>query len=271
MRKLGYALLATLLFATSTTVFAQQEIGARATPLQPAKRSPRVYLGPVAGYNRSNHSSSFQSVAGDALCPTFTSGTENGYYVGLSFEYLLGKPRESKSSIIARAVYNTFPAAFDQGGDTLPSLNTETGEVFRSAIQHTADIQYSTVDIELIYKLNLFNSSFGVVVGPTAGFVVGSDRVQRMTIIDPDNATFDQLPGVEYENFGRTQITARDQVPGRAGMRLAIKAGVQYEIAVGRVLVVPSAAYNFGITKLSDADNIRVNALQVGVDIRFAL
>lgn len=271
MRKLGYALLATLLFATSTTVLAQQEIGARATPLQPARRSPRIYVGPVAGYNRSLHSSSFQSVAGDVLCPTFTSGTENGYYVGMSFEYLLGKPRESKSSIIARAVYNTFPANFSQGGDTLPSLDPNTGEKYLSAIEHTASIQYSTFDIELIYKLNLFNSSFGVVVGPTAGFVVGSDRVQRMTIIDPDNATFEVVPGVEYENFNRTQITARDQIEGRAGMRLAIKAGVQYEIAVGRILVVPCAYYNFGITKLSDADNIRVNALQVGVDIRFAL
>lgn len=270
MRQFGFTVLAAFLLSASS-LLAQQEIGARATPLQPARRAPRIYVGPVGGYNNSLHSSSFQSVSGDVLCPTFTGGTQNGYYVGLSFEYLLGKPRESKSSIIARAVYNTFPAFFSQGGDILPSTDTATGNVVFSEVEHTADISYSTFDIELIYKLNLFNSNFGIVIGPTVGFVADVQRVQRMNLIKPDNAVFKEKPGTEYENFGRTAITARDQIPGHSALRLAIKAGVQYEITVGRVLVVPCAYYNFGVTKLSDADNLRVNALQVGVDVRFAL
>lgn len=270
MRQIGSAVLAVFFLATSS-LLAQQEIGARATPLQPARRAPRIYVGPVFGYNNSLHSSSFQSVSGDVLCPTFTGGTKNGYYAGISFEYLLGKPRESKSSIIGRAVYNTFPAFFQQGGDVLPSIDSANGNVVFSEVEHTADIEYSTFDIELIYKLNLFNSNFGVVVGPTVGFVTGVQRVQRMNLISPTNAVFKEKPGTKYENFGRTAITAEDDIPGHSAMRLAIKAGVQYEITVGRILVVPCAYYNFGVTKLSDADNLRVNALQVGVDVRFAL
>lgn len=270
MRQFGFTFFAAFIMSAAS-LLAQQEIGARATPLQPARRAPRIYVGPVAGYNNSLHSSSFQSVSGDVQCPTFTGGTQNGYYAGLSFEYLLGKPRDSKSSIIARAVYNTFPAFFKEGGDTRPSIDPVTGAIYDSEVEHTAEVKYSTFDIELIYKLNLFNSNFGVVIGPTIGFVADVERVQRMNLIRPDNAIFKPQDGTEYENFGRTAITARDQIPGHATTRLAIKAGAQYEITVGRVLVVPCAYYNFGITKLSDADNLRVNALQVGVDIRFAL
>ena len=273
MRKFGFAFLAVFLLATSA-LLAQQEIGLRATPLQPSRRGPKIYIGPVFGYNNTLHSGTFASVPGPegALCPTFTDGTLNGYYVGLSFEYLLGKPRESKSSIIGRIVYNTFPASFTKDGETLPSLDpNDSSKVYLSTTNHTADIEYSTLDLEIIYKLNLFNSNFGIVIGPTIGTVMNVQRTQRMNLLTPENATFKPKDGVTYENFGRTILVGQDELPGHNALRLAIKAGAQYEITVGRVLVVPCIYYNFGVTKLSDADNLRVNALQIGCDLRFAL
>ncbi|NQW29247.1 MAG: hypothetical protein HQ472_01880 [Ignavibacteria bacterium] len=263
-------LIIALLFGGSS-VFAQQEL---ANPLIPAKSSPRIYVGPVAGYNRSLHSSGFESISGDVLCPTFTSGTANGYYFGGSIEYLLGKPKDSKSSIIARAVYSYLPAGYTQPGDRLPSLDEQVNVVY-STVRHVAEIKYSTIDIEAIYKLNLFNSSFGIVVGPTVGFVMNVSRQQRMELIEPLNAVFDPSlfpPGtVEYINNGRGIITANDNIPGHSTIRIAVKAGAQYELPVGRLLLVPCIYYNFGITEVSANDNLRVNALQMGVDLRFAL
>jgi hypothetical protein len=164
MRRFATAVFAVFLAATGSMV-AQQELGARSNPLVPERSAPRIYLGPVVGYNRSLHSSGFQSVAGDVLCPQFEQGTDNGFYVGMSFEYLLGKPRDSKSSIIARVLYNNLPAGYTVPGDTLPSLSN-TGEVVTSVVDHTADIKYALLDVEVMYKLNLFNSNFGVTVGP---------------------------------------------------------------------------------------------------------
>ena len=64
-------------------VKADDEIDADADPLNPGKKKPRIYVGPVAGYNRSLHTGGFASIAkGTASCPTFESGTENGYYFG---------------------------------------------------------------------------------------------------------------------------------------------------------------------------------------------
>ncbi|MBC8125072.1 MAG: hypothetical protein H7X70_05010 [Candidatus Kapabacteria bacterium] len=271
MMRLVTVVFAVFLIATGSMI-AQQELGARSNPLVPEKSAPRVYVGPVVGYNRSLQSSGFQSVAGDVLCPDFTQGTGNGYYFGLSAEYLLGKPRDSKSSIIARVVYEFMPGSYVEPGDNLPLLDAN-GQVVNSIVDHTAEINYSILDLELIYKLNLFNSNFGIVVGPTVGLVLNSERVQQMNLIEPLNAVFDPAfcPTCEYINNGRTVITGSDDIPDRSAIRIAVKAGIQYEMPIGRLLLVPCVYYNFGITEVSASDNLRINALQAGFDLRFAL
>jgi len=271
MRRLFTVVVVVFLASAGSTV-AQPELGARSNPLVPEKSSSRIYVGPVVGYNRVLQSSGFQSVANDVLCPDFTSGIANGFYVGGSIEYLLGKPRDSKSSIIGRVIYNSLPGNYSEPGDRLPTLDNQ-GQVVFSTVEHTAEIQYSLLDVELIYKLNLFNSNFGIVVGPTVGFVLNSSRVQSMNLVEPLNAQFDPkfCATCEYTNNGRTVITARDDIPGHATVRIAVKAGVQYEIPIGRLLLVPCLYYNFGITEVSASDNLRINAFQTGIDLRFAL
>jgi len=268
MRRL-FVVIVLLATVAGGELLAQQEL---ANPLVPAKGRPRVYVGPVVGYNRSLHSSGFQSVAGDVLCPVFETGTGNGYYVGGSFEYLLGSPKDSKSSIIAKVLYNYIPAGYEEDGDRLPSLDAN-GDVVYSTVRHVATIKYSTIDLEVLYKLNLFDSYFGVVVGPCVGMVIGSEREQRMELVEPLNAVFDPslAPGAIYTDNGRTIITNQDDLPGHNPIRVGIKAGIQYEIPIGRVLLVPHAFYNYGITEVSSDDNLRINALQFGVDLRFAL
>ncbi len=273
MRKSIYAVLLLLVFSVGT-VCAQQEI---ANPLVPAKSKPRIYVGPVVGYNRSLHSSGFESIAGDVLCPQFTHGSGNGYYVGASAEYLLGSPKDSKSSIIARVVYSYLPAYYEEPGDNLPSLGAD-GSVVMSSVRHVAEIKYTTVDIEAVYKLNLFNSNFGVVVGPNVGIVVNAQRQQRMELVEPANAVFDRtlldslnITGVTYINNDRGIITGEDDIPDKSPIRIAVKAGAQYELPLGRLLLVPCVYYNFGITEVSPSANLRINSLQAGVDLRFAI
>jgi len=275
MRRLFIAIV--LLATVAGGELLAQQVGQElANPLVPAKARPRVYVGPVVGYNRALHSSGFQSVAGDVLCPEFQSGTGNGFYVGGTFEYLLGSPKDSKSSIIAKVVYNYIPAFYEEEGDNLPVLDPNGGpDPIYTQVRHVAEIKYGSIDLEALYKLNLFDSYFGVVVGPTVGFVIQSDREQRMELVSPLNATFDPnqdgFEDAQLVNNGRTWILNQDELPGRNPIRVGIKAGVQYELPIGRVLLVPHAFYNYGITEVSPDDNLRINALQFGVDLRFAL
>lgn len=270
MMRSWYVFLA-LVVITSAPMLAQREL---ADPLRPAAAGPRIYIGPVGGYNRSLHSSGFQSVAGDVLCPDFESGNANGYYFGFSGEYLLGKPKDSKSSIIARIVFNSLPASYTVPGDKLPSID-EANQIVYSTVQHVASVKYETVDLELIYKLNLFNTNFGIVVGPTVGIPINAKIEQRMELVEPLNATFQPGLGGEgavYLNGGRAILTRPESdIEDRSGIRIAVKAGVQYEIPIGRLVLVPCMYYNFGITEVSPANNLRINALQAGVDLRFAI
>ncbi len=244
------------------------------SPLIPVKSQSRIYVGPVAGGNRSMYASGFQSVAGAVLCPGFTHGSGNGYYVGLSAEYLLGSPKDSKSSIIARVVYNYLPAYYEEKGDNLPSLSPD-GQDVNSSVRHVAEIKYTVVDLEAIYKLNLFKSNFGIVVGPTVGMVLSADREEGMELVEPITSVFDSSlfnPGdVEYINNGRAIITGRDDIPDKSSIRVAVKAGVQYELPIGRLLLVPCIYYNYGITEVGPSANIRIDALQAGIDLRFVL
>ncbi|MDQ1267164.1 MAG: hypothetical protein QG635_2318 [Bacteroidota bacterium] len=85
----------------------------------------------------------------------------------------------------------------------------------------------------------------------------------------PDNGE----PTLRYENTDRTMVVKDEDIEGANGFRFGIKAGVQYEIITGgKWYVVPGIFYNFGLTKVSSTrEDWRIDALQIGVDVRFAI
>ncbi|MFW5701780.1 MAG: hypothetical protein ACOCX7_02405, partial [Bacteroidota bacterium] len=231
-------------------------------------------IGPVVGFNRSMHSVDLASFVDDPLCPYFQSGSANGFYAGLSFEYLLGDPARSKSSIILKVLYSTMPANLQVTGDEYPSRVLDAqgnDQIIYSSTEHTVDVAYDMLTFEPLYKLNLFESNFGIVVGPTIDLTMTSTRTQKMSLIEPLEAQFIEKPGYTYEDDFRTIVVADGDIPESSGLRLGVKAGVQYEILFQGFYVVPHVFYNFGVTQLSSAEDWRVNAIQMGVDVRFAL
>jgi hypothetical protein len=220
------------------------------------------------------HSVDLASFVDDPLCPYFTNGSANGFYFGFTFEYLLGEPKNAKSSIIAKVMYNTMPSNLEVTGDTYPSrVLDEQGndQIINSSTNHSVDVSYSMLTVEALYKLNLFETTFGVVVGPTVDLTMGATRTQKMSLVEPLEAQFIPKPGYQYEDDYRTIVVADGDIPEKSGLRLGVKAGIQYEILMGRWYLVPHVFYNFGITELSGAEDWRVNAIQIGADLRFSL
>ncbi|MFZ9815616.1 MAG: hypothetical protein ACO3EO_10075, partial [Candidatus Kapaibacteriota bacterium] len=165
--------------AALTFFFSSEAYSQAADPRKPqAKKSP-LLIGPVAGYNKSMHSGGFSSIAADANCPTFETGTENGYYFGFSLEYLLGDPKNANSSIIARAVYDYQPAAFQLDGDNYPSRPIGSQNVVNSQILHTSVFKYSLLNFEVMYRFNLPGTMLGVTIGPQFGIPMGGTQEQR--------------------------------------------------------------------------------------------
>lgn len=274
VRFLPLAILA-LAFIFPYETFGQDED----TPLIPVQQGTRIYVGPVAGYNRSMHSVDLASFVDDPLCPFFSNGTANGFYAGLSFEYHLGDPTDSWHSIIVRGLYSTLPAGFEVEGDTYPSL-VDDGQggytTVLSSTRHSIDVEYSYASFEICYKVNpVSGTGFGITVGPTFDFPFTKTMVQRMDLVEPLNVQFRRDPnsGYKYENNDRTIIVKDGDIEGASGFRFGLKVGVQYEILMGKGwYIVPVAYYNYGITKVTpDIENWNVNAFQMGVDVRFAL
>lgn len=277
----NFALTAILIF---TTLFTFNSVRAQDDdPLAPKMERSPIYLGPTFGLNRSLHSVDLQPASRlpggtQAGCEPFTNGAAMGFWVGGTFEYFIGEAAKSKSSIIARIMYSTMPASMEVfNSDNYPSIvtnpsNGTTTEV-NSFTRFNNEVVYNLVSLDIQYKLNLFESTFGVIIGPT--FDMGLTRTQDVTmnLVEPLNGQFkrDESLGLQYENFDRTIVLERGDVPQSSAFRFGIRAGVQYEINMEGFYIVPNFNYNFGVTNLTPENDWRVSALQFGVDVRFAL
>lgn len=261
------------------TTLAQADLS---DPLNPNYQRPPIYIGPVFGYNRSMHSVELASFD-EAICPRFQNGDANGFYVGLSWEQMLGEAATSTSSFIVRVLYNTMPAYLETSENPIPSLVTVVDAngkpideiILNSSTIHTQDINYSMITGEVMYKLNpIPGLPLGITVGPTFDFAMTKTQDQRYKLVLPLEAQFkkNEASGYKYTDNDRTIIIKEGDIPGSEAFRFGLKAGLQFEIITsGKWYIVPAVYYNFGVTNLSSKENWRVNALQMGVDIRFAL
>jgi hypothetical protein len=96
-------------------------------------------------------------------CPTFVNPNDNGFYVGFSYEQLLGDYKNSNSSIIARIMYQTMPSYKEVGGRRYPQvvdiIDPNTGlsigqQTVYSTLLNTDQISYSMVTLDVVYKIN---------------------------------------------------------------------------------------------------------------------
>jgi len=253
---------------------------AEASPIMPGVTSSAIYFGPIVGFNRSLHSVDLASFADDPLCPFFTNGSANGFFVGFFYEQFFGEKKNSKHSLKIALMYNTLPASLTTEGDEYPSLVKKpdgTYTTINSATSHSVNVKYDLATLELMYKFNVVGGLV-VTVGPTFDLPLTKTFTQKYQIIKPDNVQFQRDPeadkkGYRYEDNDRTIVVKDGNIPDAAGFRFAIKAGVQYEVELEglKLAVIPGVFYNFGITKLTSAEDWKVDALQFGIDFRYAL
>lgn len=258
------------------------------TVLDPVEGTPKMYMGPVLGFNKSMHTVELKTFAQDPLCPTFIDGSNNGFFAGWSFEYLLGDAENANSSIITRLLYNNLPASMEQPDLDMPTRvveinGTDTNEVIQNtSILHTNEVKYDIITFEVMYKINPFQGKgmegLGLTAGVTFDFAMKKTQEQRMDLLRPLNAQFKRdedaiaNKGYKYEKNDRSIVIIDGDIPNSSAFRLGVKAGIQYEILLGSggMWIAPGIFYNFGITNLNSDFNWRVNALQIGVDLRFS-
>lgn len=283
-------ILLTVLFlaiVASGTAFGQRKgktgSQAEADPLNPGGNKTAIYFGPVVGYNKSLHTVDLATFATDPLCPFFTNGDGNGFYVGFMYEQMFGAIENSIHSVRLKVIYNTFPAYLEKVGKEYPSLVSDGQGGYttvNSATTHTVDVDYSVFSIEPTYKFIIAKVgnenagiNLGVIAGPTFDMVMTSTLTQKFMLTKPDNARFIENEDYQFEDASRrTMIIYDGDIEEASSFRFGLKAGLLLEIGLpGPVDLIPIAQYNFGITQLTSKEDWRVDALQIGFDIRYAL
>jgi hypothetical protein len=299
MRRLNIFLLVFTMMALGIMIGTVAELKAQGglnNPLAPSTERTVFYVGPVVGYNNVNHDNGGATFADNAFldadaCPTYTGGNANGFYVGLSGEYLLGGAKNSTSSIIMRVLYNTMPSSLkvdqsnpEEGGGALTSRvnvvdkdGNESTRLVESNINMYNEISYNLFTLEAVYKLNIGDTPFGIVAGPVLDFAITKTQREVMELNTADLQFKDLDADALAKNYrledGNTKYVFSDgDIDGSSSVRFALKLGAQYEFLFGKWYLVPSVYYNFGLTSLvSGGDQTwKVNVIQVGFDARYA-
>lgn len=266
----------------SLFIYQSATLTAQDNPLEPGAAGGAIYLGPVIGYNMSMHSVNLASFAEDPLCPFFENGSANGFHIGAFYEHIIGDVT-SRHSVVARILYNSMPAYFEKVGDTYPSL-VDDGQggytTVLSSTQHTVDVSYNMLSLNLMYKFKVFGG-FVLTIGPDIDFIMSNALTQEYKIIEPDNVQFKPVPPdpetgfPQYKDNNRTIVVYDGDIgegAGSASTRFGLKLGAQYEILTGgKIDIIPGIFYNMGLTNATENEDWKVSALQLSVDVRFAL
>lgn len=285
--KIRYLLIGLIAFSIlSPLAFAQSdEARVLDSPIAPKKTFKTIYLGPVIGYNKAMHSADLATFDQDILCPSFTEGSANGFHVGFFYEQFLGsEPATSQHSLVFRALYNTLPAEFvKEGDDYFSKLDPGTGAEVQDILtttKHKNKVDYNMFSLDLMYKFRALViqdiGALALTVGPTFDFIMTKKNSQTYYLIEPDNVQFKKDPkaaeyGWTYSDDQRTITVYDGEIEEAKSLRFALKAGLQLEIKLPGTSfdIIPGFFYNFAFTDVSNQD-WKVNALQIGVDIRYA-
>lgn len=250
-------------------------------PLAPGQFGlpPKYYIGPVIGYNHSNHiiKKELNPAAIISYEQEFEHSFESGFFVGISLEYLLGDPANTNTSIIVRVVYNHLPAYFKESGDPYASRIEINGkeEIVIANTFHSMDVKYNLLSFETQFKLQL-SDFFGILIGPTFDFALKRSYIYKYGLESDQDIEFKKMEhweqyGIRYEDNGKTMVFNETEIPDASSFRLGLKAGIHYYIPIGKMFLVPTISYNYGATNLTSDFDWRVNSLQLGIDVLFSL
>lgn len=269
-------------FCISGTVMVAQD-SPMSDPMHPGYTKTNILFGICAGYNRVSHSTNLATFNdATAPCPVFKNANNNGVFFGAFYEQLLGG-KTTQHSLVLKVLYNTMPASFSVAGDNLPSLVSTVGtdnKPVSSTTRFDNDVKYNLLSGELMYKfkalefpLGKFNTALVLTGGPTVDIPIKKTHDQTLKLVDANQSIrFKQVPGYQYSPDLRTIYLSSGDIPNANSTRFGLKFGAQYEIITGGPIdFIPGIFYNYALTDVSKDEDWKVNALQIGLDIRFSV
>lgn len=191
------------------------------------------------------------------MCPHFSSSEGLGYSFGGVFELEFYESEIWDWGLIARIGYfdysynetmigEEYPSLVDDGQGGYKTIYTTTG--------YETTVDYKTIKIELLYKINLFDTDLTFTFGPSLGVAAENNFKISYNLLEPEDTQFTpdhEDKCVRFENNNRRIVLYDDEIPDSYPVRLALNAGLQYEIEIGIIEIVPFINLSYGILPLN--------------------
>jgi|GEM_PF-3409766 len=234
----------------------------------------RVSIGFVAGatFNTFRSSSPIGVEPGDCKCPDYELQTGEGRVLGIDLGIPLSSSEAWPWSLDVRTQYVTSQAVLYREGDSLPGFD-ENGEIVYSIYEWRGSIGLSTIEVAPAILLGIGKTPLSVSLGASIGYIMESELLRTLHMIEPPNAVFDPsfCPECEYFDEGRSLVLSRGAIDGIVKWTATAFAGVEYRLVNEDAEVVSSLRYRYGLTDVSTTYGLRVNAIEFSIAMRVFL
>ncbi|MBK7034507.1 MAG: hypothetical protein IPH49_14870 [Ignavibacteria bacterium] len=239
-----------------------------------AVNTSRMSIGVVGGATLNSFGSGtrVQTDTNYGVGPYYDTQSGMGWMIGVDFGAPLSDAPSWKRSLDLRLSFATANLDLVKQGVQLPSLD-EDGDTVYSILDHSGTVSYSVIDLAPSLLIGIGNTPFSFSIGGSVGLIVSSNMKETLTLINPLNATFDPsfCPECEYSSDQRSVVITDGDIEGVASVQATAFAGVEYLLALEDVEFLSTLRYRLGLTDISTAYNMRVNALELSVAMRVYL
>ncbi|MBN1449118.1 MAG: hypothetical protein JXA28_14420, partial [Bacteroidetes bacterium] len=225
---------------------------------QDGEPGPRdvMRIGLTAGPQFNFHSGTYDALDKEAVCGTCTF--ENGDVMKFRFEALVEIPYSPSLMFSARLGLQDFSGQFERDNYYVGKVAQENGPPVDMIVDHTFDnaLSYLTVTPGVLYFP--IEQPLHLNLGLGLAFPLSKDYTLREQLVQPAN--------VQFADGTRDHITRDEEIQEINSMRLAIDAGVGYDIPLTRnLLVTPALAYSLPLTKVTGRGDWTASALAAGI------
>ncbi len=226
--------------------------------------SLRVRFGAFGQYTLNDHIANFARMPFTvSCCSTYTGGSGTGFSTGLLFEYPVAK--SLLLSLCASYLTQSFTMVTRE-----PTRIISNGIGADGAFEHRLDGSFSSIGIEPLVAYNPLPSL--LFYGGIRLAVIGSSNYdQKEQLTEPAGVgTFLNPDGTDSRQRTRNEFAG--SIPNTT-MQAALLIGVGYDLPLNRsgsMLITPEVFYQIGVTNVSSDLNWNVNALRMGIALKYS-
>jgi|GEM_PF-3700084 len=229
--------------------------------LAPAPMPNHSLYGITFGASRINHQNTEINSEDKTVKANLYDATGTGYFIGLSYEYEIGNPYESLSSIICNVQYDNKPGKVNRYNisQTLNPIEEETIGFSKIKI----DYSFSFITTEIFYKQNFFRRvPIGIIVGPYFSIPVK---------LNANETLYNRVNNIDSIKIApEEKIIYNDEIKNAKAIDIGFIAGIQYEVIVGRDFkIIPSVIYKHSLTGIQYKSDWKITSMDFGISIRY--